>query len=906
MSSITKHITIPKNVATQDDLDFYFLRKEGIAYIEELGGSLWTDLNSHDPAVTILEMLCYAITDLGMRIDMPIQNLLTSENQSENLNSQFYKASEIFPTKAVTALDYRKLFIDIEGVKNCWLRKFEKTVFVDCKNDKLSYNKNAFVATHNDFKSEFVLNGLFNLLVDFDEFDDKLSDIEIADKIESIKTAIRKKYHDNRNLCEDLIHIKKVEEQAVSVCADIEVDPEADEELVHAKILFAIANYFSPTLQFYSIKEMLGKDYTPDQIFDSPLLDNGFIDTEELKKAELRKEVRLSDIMKIIMNIEGVKLIKDISIGHCDDTKELENEWLICIDEDKKPVLCDKSAFSYRKGVLPLNINYEQVEIYLDELKAEDLEQQQDAKDDKELKFPEGVYTNPENYTTIQNDFPDTYGIGKEGLSARATTVRKSQAKQLKAYLIFFDKILASYFQHLGKVKDLLAINSAQTKTFFTQAIQDIEGFNELVKDYPSTNNNELTDILFEQLDNNLERRNKILDHLLARFAEKFGEYTFVMKTLYGTATEEIIIANKEAFLNDYIAISSERGQAFNYYKQLPETLWDTENISGFQKRVARLVGMKNYDRRHLTSSFIEIYDLINSDGETVYRWRIRNAQNHIVLSATTEYLTISKAGDELYFSVLQIIQTHEKEVEEAFKAGITAETIIGNIRVHQSASGKYSFDVINPEFPDTSVDHIIAKQFKYYDTLNEIKEAILSIISFMKYEFTEEGMFLVEHILLRPDVTKSTAPQDTFMPICTDDCDCSSHVDPYSYRVTIVLPGYTYRFSNIDFRNYMENIIKEELPAHILPRICWVGHRKGEVPDAENDLLCFENAYKAYLFAKTPLEQEQPETELKEFIAAISKLNTIYPTGRLLDCDDETDELKRRIILGKTNLGTL
>ena len=73
MQSVKKHISIPKDVATKNDLDFYFLREKGVEYIESLGSSLWTDLNTHDPGMTILEMLCYAITDLGMRIEMPIE-----------------------------------------------------------------------------------------------------------------------------------------------------------------------------------------------------------------------------------------------------------------------------------------------------------------------------------------------------------------------------------------------------------------------------------------------------------------------------------------------------------------------------------------------------------------------------------------------------------------------------------------------------------------------------------------------------------------------------------------------------------------------------------------------------------------------------------------------------------------
>ena len=121
MSVVNKHISIAKNVSTEDDLDFAYLRKIGIQYLEQFGGKLWTDFNAHDPGITILEMLSYAITDLGMRIDMPIEDILSSEDPAKDIHSQFFKASEVLPTSPVTEQDYRKLFIDLDGVKNCWL-----------------------------------------------------------------------------------------------------------------------------------------------------------------------------------------------------------------------------------------------------------------------------------------------------------------------------------------------------------------------------------------------------------------------------------------------------------------------------------------------------------------------------------------------------------------------------------------------------------------------------------------------------------------------------------------------------------------------------------------------------------------------------------------------------------------
>ncbi len=57
-------------------LDYDTLRREGIKHIERPGSTFWTDYNTHDPGITILEQLCYAITN--GRIKPPV--LLISIN----------------------------------------------------------------------------------------------------------------------------------------------------------------------------------------------------------------------------------------------------------------------------------------------------------------------------------------------------------------------------------------------------------------------------------------------------------------------------------------------------------------------------------------------------------------------------------------------------------------------------------------------------------------------------------------------------------------------------------------------------------------------------------------------------------------------------------------------------------
>src|SRR3546814_2854152 len=71
-----KTYTIPKTQQLHTALDYDHLRQEGLKHIEQLASDLWTDYNAHDPGITILEALCYAITELGYRCSFEMKHLL--------------------------------------------------------------------------------------------------------------------------------------------------------------------------------------------------------------------------------------------------------------------------------------------------------------------------------------------------------------------------------------------------------------------------------------------------------------------------------------------------------------------------------------------------------------------------------------------------------------------------------------------------------------------------------------------------------------------------------------------------------------------------------------------------------------------------------------------------------------
>src|SRR5688572_29357465 len=90
-----EQLYIEKNNILSNDQDFEFLRSEGKKYIEELSSAVWTDYNTHDPGITILEALCYAITELGYRTNFDVKTLVSDENGNIGNDQAFFSAKEI-------------------------------------------------------------------------------------------------------------------------------------------------------------------------------------------------------------------------------------------------------------------------------------------------------------------------------------------------------------------------------------------------------------------------------------------------------------------------------------------------------------------------------------------------------------------------------------------------------------------------------------------------------------------------------------------------------------------------------------------------------------------------------------------------------------------------------------------
>lgn len=897
--------TIPKNTESQDDRDFEFLRREGQKHIEALSRKLWTDYNTHDPGITILEVLCYAITDLGHRINQPIQDLLTPPKETDKtLSDDFPTAKQILTTSPVSESDYRKLVIDLEGVNNAFIRKHtNQVVYSHClQRDEASEEfPQGRLGYEDDLgpdyrqAGKFHLRGLNNILFEPTIDIRFLEEEERKERISEIVKAIKDTYHANRNLCEDLAEVKEVGYIDILVCGDLEIERNADSVEVLADILFNIQEHLSPSIKRYTLDQLLDRGERVEDIFEGPVLSNGFILDEELEKANIKHELHLSDLIQIVKETPGVKKIRALHMKECPCNGESpepdtggaipNEEWTLCFPPDHDKVLrleIDKAIrrTNIFRDVIPVNVDPEVVK---QRLKKKVLAHHSSLKlsyDDLEIEKGRSIDTG--HYTTVQNDLPNLYGTGEYGLSPSLPPDRHAKALQLKGYLLFFDQILATYFAHLKNAGSLLSADLGG-QTYFANQVDNVKDFSKLPRD---TSNYEVElDRIIADMDHFEERKNQFLDHLLARFAENMSEHAFLLLDSFDQNFEEALLWHKAKLLEEYPEISYRRPRGFNYYCEECE-VWDTYNVSGLEHRLARLLGIRDYSRRNLTSYTYEFYQEEDEDELSEWRWRIRDDEGNIMFSSSMHYHNIEHAEEEMW-------------------ATLSLAWDINNYRLLPTEGGdKFYFNLVDRD------EEVVARHIQYYNSEEEARDDIERFSDYMFDKVSDEGMFLFEHILFRPDRDDPEADQK-FMDICMDpDCKQCPPPDPYSLRLTIVFPGWTKRFSNLHFREFAENLIRSEVPAHILTRVCWIGNstdsESGDEEEESGQMTQLEDLYKKWLTKKMEHPEDQKENEfLKPLVDLLHDLETVYPEGRLHDCES-TGESKSSIVLGKSTIGEL
>jgi hypothetical protein len=449
--------TIPRAGTTDTATDYQELLRLGLKHCQQLGGDLWTDFNEHDPGVTILEQLCFALTDLSYRASFDIKDILASVPKEEAPEDSLYTGDKALSSDPVTDSDYRILLYDrIDGLKNAWVRKVEGQAQG--------------------------IEGLQEVLIETRE------DKEKPEEIEAIRKETVKWMRWFRNLGEDVHAVRILTVQPIQVQATIRIAANVDPAGVLAQVLFAIQNHLVPFPSIVPIDTLINTQ-SPDEIWNGPRLDHGALDKQSLK--ELRQTIHVSEIAKIILQVEGVKQVKGLLVG--ETGTRLSNADITvrpgCVPRLDPPILRSQSSYGINielEGGFKSLVDSRAVAARINGLQI-GMRQQIEAaarsfKMLSYLKVPEGKGRNIKDYISLQHQFPAVYGLGRnsmantlvEGghkLQLRSDNRRQARIRQLRAFLLFFEQPLADYLAQLSHVADLFSLKEDLPHTYFYQPL---------------------------------------------------------------------------------------------------------------------------------------------------------------------------------------------------------------------------------------------------------------------------------------------------------------------------------------------------------------------------------------------------------------------------------------------------
>jgi uncharacterized protein len=857
-ASTTLAATALAAVTETEALDHLSLFALGLDQVRALAGREWTDHNVHDPGITTLELLAYALTDLSYRATFPLADLLAAEtDNAASMRGQFFTARQILPAGPLTTADYRRLLIDLEGVKNAWITPVTQSLYADTLRGQLQRDPPAdprgFVRVD--------LRGLYAVRI---EYMDGLGAAARAAAMERVRACL----HANRSLCEDFVAFDEVREQPFILCGELDLEPGADLARVQAEILFAVQQYLSPPVYQYTLAEMQarthadGTPYGTEDVFDGPPLEHGFIDAAELAAAELRTEVRLSDVVSLVMDVPGVVAVRDLLVQPLPPAPPPASKWRVPVNANEKATLDpDRSRLVFYKRHMPFTVERAAWGPYWDALAA-DAVARVETERREDLPIPLGRFRSPAAYHSFQNHFPALYGLGEAGLPSGADARRERLAFQLKGYLLFFDQLMADFTAQLARVPVLFSTDPGERRTYFHQRVDSFTGWARL---YRGADVAAALAAGLDDADDMVDRRNRFLDHLIARHGERFHELAEVMRTEFGMGPEAMI-PYKCGFLRDYADVSRERGLAYDYSLQDEADLWNSANVSGLERRLAALFGMPDATRRNLGDVAYDLYAEVDATPGDEFRFRVRHpVSRKILLSGSTHYPTRAAAREEMRRAI-RFASTPE---------GYQRRRIGG-------AGDRWYFNVVD------DAGEVLARRIEYFRSEEAMEAAIAGLTEHLRTAYTEEGMYVIESILLRPE-----EEGDPLLPICPDpNCTDCADEDPYSYRIHVILPAYGGRFEDMEFRRWAEQVIREETPAHVQPRVCWIGR---------DDMAELETLYRAWVYVRAGRAADDRATVLRRFIDALFAAKNVYPTQRLRDC-----RAPEKFVLGHTALGTL
>lgn len=870
---MAKPVFISKSQELPKSMDFRFLFEEAIHYAQQFSGDIWTDYNEHDPGVTLLEYLCYAITDLGYRTNFPIEDLLYARTNplTKSIANALFPREDILCSAPLTINDYRKLLIDHEQVNNAWVVPLQNSTY----------------------------RGLYEIKLQL------LPEDENDPHHYRLLRELREKLVGQRNLSEDFAKISVLRYQYFSIAGDIILKPDALAESVMAQLLLALNYYLIPRIKFASQASRRAEGLSTTDFFDGPLIEHGFLADEDLQ--HLPAVVYVSEIKDLLLTIDGVQSIGPLSamidgISVRADEIEIPKDTYFLLDPKMLTGTSRKMLELHRNG-FTVPVNYRQVhQIYQRLLSRKDQQYHPEISHDALPPKSKKRLVDISAYHSLQRFLPAIYGLGAYGLPGEANNLRKAQARQLKAYLLIPELLLSSYLAQLAQLKNFFSVAEEQLEapSYYYQFPFDIPDVQPLIRNLlgektPENINQQFNESV-KSLDNSGERRNRFLDHLLARFGERFDQSVFqriaIIRDWNTQMANQRLLQAKAHYLREITTLSKTRACGYNYLQLSWGQTGEKANICGLKDRLyhqlylqepadialTKLPTFSGFKARPTTPKkatiSLSLRQLLNH-GQTTANYHIHEsdaAQYELyfhpslqeepqLVAAQPTFAAAKKQRDDLIAAL--------KEVEENSLGFFVLEHIL--LRPQRSLGRKMTVEINEAKVSFTFTSFHYQQPEKVTHSSNnflitatnpanlEAIEIFLEGEKFGVLIIKEDGYPILRSqlfpggsaaiptkpllALLNKKKKQGSSSINNWISFESEpDYGPAIGGDFFSQRISLIVPNWPKAFQNRAFRQIFEKLLAENIPAHLSAKIHWFGLSK---------MRDFEEKYKKWLTAK-------------------------------------------------------
>jgi hypothetical protein len=534
--------------------DFEQFLRYGIARAQEVSGDVWTDYNEHDPGVTILEQVCYALTDLAYRTGLPTADILASlaesgtgdvrrgdDSRGDHAGANpFHPVAASLSTSAVTEEDFRRLVLShFPEVRNVWIRPA--------------------LGGDSHFMCPFAV--LLQRSRDPADYGPRFLSND------DLKAGVHRLLQSEACLGMTFLEPELLSPIALPIKADIVLDPadDSDPMTIASLLVFAVNNAIDPQPSIEAYRALSATDLPPDSIYDGPYAESGKVDFTGVPTWPVKPDA--DHIRRALLHTEGVLSVGQVRLNNGGalpdasyfyvDISPQGLEGLTVTRDGVKLLGSDDAVMVGRDGLLA-ELNQRVMHRRRQQrFSGRGLSGVRDM--DENGKQAVGVRRGElGTYRSIQHLFPAVYGLGQFGDpsvmpaggergSRLGHAASEAEINQLRAFLMLFEQPLANYLAQLVNAPRLLSWNERWDRSYFFQPVSQVteDATGRLVQDpagsadillgepekpgEPPGNARqrlgkyiEAMQKLMENADPREDRAERAYDHLLARFNERF------------------------------------------------------------------------------------------------------------------------------------------------------------------------------------------------------------------------------------------------------------------------------------------------------------------------------------------------------------------------------------------------